>query len=1210
MNTEPIYVTFEFNGNLGEEVSKVKLGIQGLRNESANTYKRLLADSNEAFNAMSANNRKLAVSIQEDINSLRQLAAAQKAADDALAKGTISAKDYAETKARLSVQEADLRQGIQDNMAALDESIQKDREAVGSIEAKQEALARLEETYRKLSSANRNGQEGQQLLAQISTLKSELSGLDKAYQDATGSGQSLLQTIQSTPGPVGQTASAIGKMTKAALAFIATPLGMFLAAIAAGLAAVTSWFHRTEEGENALAVATATFGQVLDSLLDVVDNVGEWLYKAFTNPKKALSDLSEFIKGQFMNRLSSISKMGSAIVKIFSEDWKQGFADFGNAFLQFQTGIEDAGKKASEWMDDTIEKSKRQGEIQRELNKIKDETRVLNEQIAQDEIKKLKLQEKARDEQVPEKERLAALKEINKIIDDTSRKEADLAKRKMDLTKELHTLSHSDRAANDEDSRLKVEYLNKQANGIREQLSLIRLKNGITNRINKEEAKTAIDLLKKELDKKKEAYALYYQQVENLGKAAADKAYASLIKDGASYREYLQKQIVELEKKNNRSKDDNDALSFLYYEKSQLEGKKSAADLMKEEIEKLKTLYGNDLSKLKEELLKLQEMNAGDKSETGVQKGNVINQALNEADKEADAKFKDLLKTYQTGFQKLATLEENYRKDVAFLRSRINENSTEEEKQQIEDAVKARTEAYGNALLKESDMFTRLFSDLSRESTKELEKLLDQAKSTDLTGFSPKDIKVFQDAVIKLENELRERNPFKSLSNDFKELISDIKGGKDLTQALDKLGKSFSAAKDYINSLSKPLGQVFGDDVTYAIDQAMELAQAVFDVGTGIAKLTQGDIIGGVSGIIKGIGSVFSMGKKVKEMNRKAREEQQKYYDEAIEGERKYQLMLRERLRTQQEIGESALAYNKRITTELAKQQQASANEYQRLLAQIQGEDYISGVGYKHGTWFRKAKTWNEYSSLAGKSYEDIEKLYTEGKLEDKVAKLFEQLKELKEEGADINQMLADQAEAMREAWTGTTVDSIADSIIQGFAEGKRSAADFADSFQEMLNTAVLQGIKMKVLEEPLRQWYESFAAASSGGLTADKIADLRAQYDKIIADAAKQLEDTEKITGIPVGAEASRTAAAKGIASMSQDSADQLNGNFNALLIYQDKTSKAITNINTLLVQGLSTLNRIANNTDRLENIEKDITSMRSNFQQIINNGILLRKS
>ena len=62
------------------------------------------------------------------------------------------------------------------------------------------------------------------------------------------------------------------------------------------------------------------------------------------------------------------------------------------------------------------------------------------------------------------------------------------------------------------------------------------------------------------------------------------------------------------------------------------------------------------------------------------------------------------------------------------------------------------------------------------------------------------------------------------------------------------------------------------------------------------------------------------MGKKVKEMNREAREEQQKFYDEAIQGEMEYQRLLRERLRTQRQIGEMTLAYNKRITEELEKQ--------------------------------------------------------------------------------------------------------------------------------------------------------------------------------------------------------------------------------------------------------------------------------------------------
>ncbi len=336
-------------------------------------------------------------------------------------------------------------------------------------------------------------------------------------------------------------------------------------------------------------------------------------------------------------------------------------------------------------------------------------------------------------------------------------------------------------------------------------------------------------------------------------------------------------------------------------------------------------------------------------------------------------------------------------------------------------------------------------------------------------------------------------------------------------------------------------------------------------------------------------------------MNRQAREEQQKYYDEAITGELEYQRLLRERLRTQQEIGETTLAYNKRISEELERQRRASGSEYDRLLAQIQGEQYISGVGYRHGTWFRKAKTWNEYASLAGKSYEDIEKLYTEGKLEEKVAKLFEQLRALRDEGADIDRMLDDQEESMREVLTGTTTDSIADSIIRGFAEGKRSAKDFADDFQEMLNNAVLQGIKMKALEEPLRQWYESFAEASGAGLTESGIADLRAQYDKIIEDAARQLEDMERVTGGRIDSALTQRARAGAYTIASQDSINETNGRLTSIQINVAETKECAYDMRTMLSRGLELQEEIARNTSycrRLERIDNTLL-------EILRNGI-----
>ena len=108
----PLYVTFEFRGNLAEEVDRVKLEIAGLRNESARTYQRLIADSDEAFASMSKGNQRLAVSIQEDINSLRQRDAANKALDEGFARGTGTNPQSAGDNAKRAIQGRDLHAGL------------------------------------------------------------------------------------------------------------------------------------------------------------------------------------------------------------------------------------------------------------------------------------------------------------------------------------------------------------------------------------------------------------------------------------------------------------------------------------------------------------------------------------------------------------------------------------------------------------------------------------------------------------------------------------------------------------------------------------------------------------------------------------------------------------------------------------------------------------------------------------------------------------------------------------------------------------------------------------------------------------------------------------------------------------------------------------------------------------------------------------------
>lgn len=914
----------------------------------------------------------------------------------------------------------------------LQESIDQERMAEGSIESLRASLAKMEEAWRKMSAAERESTAGQELKEKIQSLKEELSGLERGTNGAASGLKQFQSQLEACPGPIGQTATAIGKMTKAALAFIATPLGMVLAAIAAGLAAVTSWFHRTEEGENALANATAAFNQVLASLLDVVDKVGEWLYKAFTKPKEALTDLVDFIEGQVVNRITSVGKAAQAVWKMLQGNIKEGAADFANAWLQGLTGIEDAGRKASAWMADSNEKIKESVELQKRRNALDVAERDLLVERSRLEARIGELRDKAYDMNSPEAERSKALKEAIRLTDELFAKEQAIAKEKYEIIKKQNSLANSNKA----DLRAEAEALAE---------------------VNRLEA----------------------------------QRYAS--------RRMMLRQSNTLDGKLLKTNETEDGPlgSIRYYE--------------------------NVIKKLKE----------------------------------AHA---------------LATDDQS--------REKIN--------QEIEKNVK------------ELERISERVGKVALEASKEIiEKALSASERLDTSDLD------------------RLRKKIEQVTTRTQEAREGILGLLDAWGTLNDSGRATAIADECFKiadslSLAAETAELFDEALGGTLSTVAELVGGVGNIAGGVGRALSGDVIGGVTGILSGVTGIIGSFKKRTEENKRILAEYKQSLLETEMKELEYNAILRERLRLQQQIGETSLDYFTRQGVELKKQASQIEKEYAEVWKKLQDEQYVTETHYKHGTWFRKAKTWNDYDSLAGKTYEEMESLYTQGKLTESAQTLFEQLRKLKEEGADVADLIDDLNQEMKEAFTGTTVDSITDSIIRGFAEGKRSAKDFADDFQQMLNNAVLQGVKMKALEEPLRKWYESFAEASQNGLNADTIASLREQYNKIIEDAAKQLEDMEKVTGTTIGniADTGRTATAQGIASMSQDSANELNGNFYALLIYADKTCQGVTNINTMMVEALGVLNRIAANTDRLEAIEKNVRETRIFIQDMANRGIILRKT
>ncbi|MEQ3166073.1 hypothetical protein AAA214_23330 [Parabacteroides goldsteinii] len=1134
----------------------------------------------------------------------------------------------------LSKAEIEHKQSISTLQRRINTDAKLDSAVSESMDQLSQSLGRMRSVYRSLTSEERNSPFGKSLLDNIQKLDSELKKLDASignHQRNVGNYSSALDNLSSAmdgaldaasalPGPIGAAASGIKTLTKASLAFIATPVGAALAAIVAALAVLSSWFTRTEEGQNALNVASAYFKQTLDSILDVVDDVGEWLFNAFTKPKEALQDLSDFLEDQVMVRLKSLGRMGEAIMKIFSRDYKQGFADLGNAWLEQITGIEDAGKKALKFAAETNKKAKEGSALAKRENELAIEQRKWLVERSELEAKINELRERSQDSSLTEKERLKASKEASALINQVYEKERKLAVESRDIIAETNKPPHSNAQAKDEEAKATAKINKLDAERAAKNRELLSQQKELNNQIktkvenaNRQKVQVAnrireIEEAQKKISEKEvEAELKIEQNKINAMEEGADKTLAQI-------QFNYQRQIAEVTKFGNElvkaQKDAEEKAWKAANPNWEKEGKifeptiKSISQLPQKELETLAKML-----KSIEDLRDRQEQNFLESS----------------------------LKKYQNYTTQRIKAEEEFDKDKAALEKQRTEQNGKEIDAALIQLEKDREKSIGKIKVDEimnSEDWTTLFNDMESLSTKKVNELIDtiseQLKNAKL---DPINLKAVTDQLDKAKEYVIGVNPFAQLVKYIKEYdaaSSDVEKKKALTKAL----KSALEGADQ-------LSQVFGslDGMLQEIGVDIPALSGLSNVLGSIASIDFTKPASIITGALGAIGSVFSIGKKVKEMNAAARAEQQKFYDEVHKGEMEYQALLRERARLEQQLGETSISYNSRITAELDKQRKTIDAQVNTLMKQLQQESYISGVGYKHGTWFRKAKTWNEYESLMGKTYDEIEALYMSNKLDGKAKELFEELQKLKEEGAEIDQMLVDQAEAFREYLSGMTFDSLKESIKSAFEDGKFDIQDAADFTKQVFKKAILQALEAKVLEKALQPFLESFQSdAEAGTLFEPGKMDYYQEWIKRIGEEGNAFMDNlmklPELSDLFKDADATRSAQAKGLASMSQDTGEKLDGKFTAGLIYLDKMTTSSYDIagsikdltrqsydgwkNVEAIKELSSdikniNNRIADNTEDigaiLKTIRSDTKGMNEDVSYVRTNGLYVKR-
>jgi hypothetical protein len=303
------------------------------------------------------------------------------------------------------------------------------------------------------------------------------------------------------------------------IALASTGIGFLVLAVTS----LIQYFKRTEEGAAKLQEILAPFKVLFGVLGDLMGKLGGALVSAFENPQKAVKDLWEGIKTNFVNRINALKGFISAFGDILKGVWeldgdkiKQGAKDAGNAYIDMITGVENTTGKLTEAIgavyNEVAEKTKIQVGLEKSKLALIKETRKFNlleaeltAKIAEDRVTANDQTDKsAKGIQI----RMDA---INRAIENNKKlEEARIAilQKQYNIKLKESKQADSDQATLDELNQIEVQLINIREEGSKKSIRLMSQKNTIQNESNtllSKELKIKQDLAK---EAEKEVFTL------------------------------------------------------------------------------------------------------------------------------------------------------------------------------------------------------------------------------------------------------------------------------------------------------------------------------------------------------------------------------------------------------------------------------------------------------------------------------------------------------------------------------------------------------------------------------------------------------------------------------------------------------------------------------------------------------------------------------
>jgi hypothetical protein len=649
--------------------------------------------------------------------------------------------------------------------------------------------------------------------------------------------------------------------------------------------------------------------------------------------------------------------------------------------------------------------------------------------------------------------------------------------------------------------------------------------------------KTSFEDLIKEA---KDSYENYYRWVARYGQMSADEQYENLIKGGKSYLEYLDAEIAKFEGKVKLSAPETEKLNLLISVRSNVVGEETAVDVFKQRIEETKEGFKDVVDYIEFIKAEIENTSKFTGSEQDLEKTKLLLQELKESEKQ-------LLSESLTTFENLMNGSQDY------AQQRINAEKTYQETVKKLDA-ESLGENYQKAINEANLVRLRTLEDIQ---LKEIEGLEAYKKlSGDLTKISKNEaneyIKLLENQLSKLDNQTEAYRLISELVTEVKEKIQTSNAetlSSNLYAAANSLSQIISLTVDANSEFGK-MANVISSIIGNLGNATESLSKAFKVVGTDTLTGKKTYDIDFASGLA-GFTSIASIAFTVTDMLDKQFGVQKRIADiERARAEYNTSIgilidELNEKLAKQMELLENMPKGQSFTPTSIALRD--SMEEAQKQLEEFQFtlQNTPKGIDIKLDIGYMK------YVTGITDNLEVLRKSLADGIISQEQYNLAVEYIDVIEEGT---KRLNNLQREFQEYITGTTSNALIDQISQLFAKGKVEAKDFTDTFRELMRDAIMQNMKMKLLEPALDKWYQEFSVGlMGGGLNSQSwVGQMQIEMEKIFDSGNEYWEAIRSLFPDMLGEADLANSLSGSIKGVSEETAGLIAGQMNAIRMNQ----------------------------------------------------------